>query len=311
MKCLILGGKGFLGSHLADALVTHGYDVRVFDRHGAITLSHPRTSLSVEWVDGDLNHEGDLHDALAGCDVVFHLVSTTLPISSNADPVFDIESNLVGSLRLLNHALVAGVKRIVFISSGGTVYGLPRYLPIDEAHPTDPICSYGIGKLAIEKYLALYQRLHGLGSVVLRLSNPFGERQAHSNQGAVNVFLKKALRGETIEIWGDGSIVRDYIFIDDCVDAMLKALTYPSTTPSVFNIGSGVGMSLNELLAEIEQVTGKETKRVYTKGRTFDVAKSVLAIGKAKDHLGWQPTTPFREGLRRTAQWLSTQEGAP
>jgi UDP-glucose 4-epimerase len=242
--------------------------------------------------------------ALIGCDVCYHLVSTTLPQSSNADPVFDIETNVAGTVRLLNHAVRLGVKKVVFVSSGGTVYGIPRSVPISEDHPTNPICSYGITKLAIEKYLHLYLALHGLEYTVLRLANPFGERQRiQASQGAVAVFMGKVLRGEKIEIWGDGSVVRDYVYIGDAVEAMVKAAGYRGDE-RVFNIGSGKGVSLNEILEGLEAVTGQKADRRYTAARAFDVPVSVLAVARARAALGWTPTTPFTEGLRKMMAWM-------
>ena len=157
--------------------------------------------------EGDFTSDSDVASAVIGCDVCFHLISTTLPKSSNLDPVFDIETNLMGTVRLLNQVVKSGVGKVIFLSSGGTVYGPPQEIPIVETHPTNPICSYGITKLAIEKYLELFYQLHGVDYTVLRLSNPFGERQRiESSQGAVAVFLGKALRGEKIEIWGGENI---------------------------------------------------------------------------------------------------------
>ena len=306
-RCLVLGGKGFIGSHLVDALLRKGMSVKVFDRANIPPLNDAVTASKVEWLDGDFTSEADVSLALAGCDVCYHLVSTTLPQSSNADPVFDVETNVGGTLRLLNHAVRLGVKKIVFISWGGTVYGIPRSVPINEDHPTNPICSYGITKLAIEKYLHLYLTLHGLDYTVLRLSNPFGERQrVRASQGAVAVFMGKVLRGEKIEIWGDGSVVRDYIYIGDAVDAMVKAATYHGDE-RVFNIGSGVGISLNQILDGIEKVAGRKAERSYTAARAFDVPVSVLARDRAADKLGWMPTTPFTEGLRKMMEWMQAE----
>ncbi len=305
-RCLVLGGKGFLGSHLVDGLLRQGYSVRVFDRANIAPLNDPATAQRVEWVDGDFTSEADVAAALTGCDVVFHLVSTTLPQSSNADPVFDIETNVAGTARMLNHAVRHKVKKVVFISSGGTVYGIPRQVPVDEDHPTNPICSYGITKLAIEKYLHLYRTLHGLDYTVLRLSNPFGERQRiQASQGAVAVFMGKVLRGEKIEIWGDGSVVRDYVYVGDVVDAMIKAIG-PTGDERVFNIGSGAGVSLNTILDTIEAVTGRKAERTYTAARSFDVPVSVLSIARAKEALGWTPATSFKDGLQRLTVWMQT-----
>ncbi len=303
-RCLVLGGKGFIGSHLVDALLRKGWPVKVFDRANIPPLNDKSLAERVEWLDGDFTSDADVRAALADCDICYHLVSTTLPQSSNADPVFDVETNIAGTIRLLNHAVRLGVKKVVFISSGGTVYGIPHEVPISEDHPTNPICSYGITKLAIEKYLHLYWALQGLDYTVLRLSNPFGERQRiHASQGAVAVFMGKVLRGETIEIWGDGSVVRDYIYIGDAVAAMVLAAKCTSAE-HVFNIGSGVGISLNEILAGIEHVTGRKADCRYAAARAFDVPTSVLSLDRAKAELKWAPETSFTEGLRRLMTWM-------
>ena len=305
-RCLVLGGKGFIGSHLVDGLLRAGYPVRVFDRADAGALNDPATVSKVEWCDGDFTTGQGVGAALDGCGVCFHLASTTIPKTSNADPAADVSANVAGTIGLLNEAIAAGVKKIVFASSGGTVYGVPRYVPVDEDHPTDPISSYGITKLAIEKYLKLFETMHGLAYAVLRPSNPFGERQrAQASQGAVAVFMGKVLRGEPVEIWGDGSVVRDYIYIGDLIDAFLQVARY-SGSERIFNIGSGVGQSVNEILDGIERVLDKRADRRYLEARAFDVRTSVLAIDRAEKELGWKPATSFIDGLERTAQWTRT-----
>jgi len=310
-RCLVLGGRGFIGSHLVDALLAHGHFVRCFDRPHVVSLGDAYLSDSnFELYEGDLVSEANVTEALVDCDVCFHLVSTTLPKSSNADPVFDVESNVLGTVRLLTHAVQSGLKKVVFVSSGGTVYGVPRQLPIPETHPTDPACSYGISKLAIEKYLGLFKQLHGLDYTVLRLANPYGERQrTHASQGAVAVFLGKILRGDPVEIWGDGSIVRDYIHIADVVDALLAALER-TCDEHVFNIGAGRGHSLNEVIDAIERITGRVADRRYLPGRVFDVPVSVLAIERARQSLAWSPKISFDHGLEKFAEWLLQESTA-
>lgn len=310
-SCLVLGARGFIGSHLTDALLAAGAHVRAFDRPGIQAVKgvpdDKRPGLTS--LEGDLVSTKDIDVALEGVDVCYHLVSTTLPKTSNLDPAYDIETNLLGTLRLLDAAVRHKVKRVVFTSSGGTVYGNPCHTPIAENHPTEPTCSYGIMKLAIEKYLALYQQLHGLQHTVLRLANPYGERQRiEASQGAIAVFLGRALRDEGIEIWGDGSVVRDYLHISDVVRALLAAVT-PGSANQVFNIGSGQGSSLNTLLSTIRDVTGKDLKAGYQPGRGFDVPVNVLDVTRAAQQLGWRPQTDLHTGISQTWQWIQQEYG--
>lgn len=303
LRCLVLGGGGFLGGHLVEALQEKRLRVRVFDRVPRRTTP-ARIDADTEWYEGDFGNRGDVAAALKDCDVAFHLVATTLPRSSNEDPVHDLESNLLPTVRFLAAAIECGVKKVVFASSGGTVYGIPQTVPIAESHPTQPLCSYGIHKLAIEQYLHLYHSLHGLGYCVLRLANPFGERQrSDASQGAVAVFLDQALRGEEVTVWGDGCAVRDYVYVGDVARAFCLAATHPSAT-GVFNVGSGTGHSVNELLAAIESLLGRAVPRRYSHGRAFDVPVNVLDIGRADKVLGWRPRLTFRDALARTLQWL-------
>src|SRR6185436_13385043 len=202
VRCTLLGGAGFIGSHLAQRLLEAGHRVRVFDRPGRGAPRGFPQAARVEWQEGDFLNRRDLARALGDSEAVFHLVSTTLPSTGNENPAYDVETNVLGSLRMLEEALAARVRKIVFVSSGGTVYGAPRAIPIAETHPTEPLTAYGIGKLAVEKYLGLYHALHGLDYRVLRLANPFGERQrAPSLQGVIAVFLHNALTGRPIEVW--------------------------------------------------------------------------------------------------------------
>lgn len=305
MRYVVFGGGGFIGSTIVDKLLAAGHFVRVFERPRVDPFRAFLPSEHVEWTCGDLASVHDVEEALDGMDAVFHLVSTTLPKSSNDDPIYDVQSNMVSSLQMFNAMVVKGVKRIVFISSGGTVYGLPQYLPIDEKHPTEPVVSYGITKLAIEKYLKLYSNLYGIRQVVLRVSNPYGERQRlETAQGAVAAFLHKALSDKPIEVWGDGTVTRDYVYIGDVADAFLKAVEYEGTQ-SVFNISSGHGLCLNDLIDKVEMVVGRKVERIYQPGRPFDVPVSILCNALAESELGWVPKVSMAEGLARTAHWAA------
>ena len=310
MKCLILGGAGFIGSHLAQGLLAAGHQVRIFDRPNLVLPPELLADARIEWLEGDFLNEDDLARVVPGSEVIFQLVSATLPKSSNDNPVYDVESNIIGTLRLLNLARTYAVKRVIFASSGGTIYGLPHTLPISESHSTEPLVSYGISKLAIEKYLHLYQALYGIDYCVLRIANPFGERQRVSAaQGAVAVFLHRAMNDEVIHIWGDGSVVRDYIYVKDVTSAFIRALSYHGEQ-RVFNIGAGQGLSLNDILTAIEKLLGRPVPRSYEPGRKFDVPVNVLDITRARELLGWQPEVSFHDGLVQTLAWMRNNQHA-
>jgi UDP-glucose 4-epimerase len=304
---VVLGGAGFLGSHLTEALLARGDRVRVFDREQVDLRNLEGVAGDWEFVGGDLGSESDQERAIAGATSLFHLVSTTIPATSNQDPAFDVETNLLATVRLLERARQAKIDRIVFVSSGGTVYGRPLRLPIAEDHPTEPLVSYGVVKLAVEKYLGLYHHLYGLPYRVVRLSNPYGPRQRVGGaQGAASVFLARAHAGKPIEIWGDGGVVRDYVFVADAVEGILAAHDHAETA-GTYNIGSGSGTSLNDLVAAIGDVAGRKIDVRYTPGRAFDVPANVLDVSRARRELGWAPRTSLREGLRRTWDWLERE----
>jgi len=298
---LVIGGNGFIGSHLVDHLLAGGHSVRVFDKYPE---RYRQPLAHVDYRFGDFGNRGLLSEALEGVDVVFHLISTSVPKTSNDDPAYDVQSNVIETLFLLEQCVAKKIGKIVFVSSGGTIYGRPTALPIHEDCPTNPECSYGITKLTIEKYLALYKLLHGLEYVVLRPSNPYGSRQNPDGiQGAIAVFLGKVARGEPIEIWGDGSVVRDYVFVDDFVDAMCRA-AFSETHGRIFNLGSGEGHSLNDIIAEIGRVTGRNVQVNYKAGRPFDVPAVYLDISRAREQLGWVPSTSLDEGIKRTWEFI-------
>lgn len=301
MKTLILGGNGFIGSHLADKLLNEGHAVRVFDRNKEL---YREPISGVEYVYADFGNRTLLAEALGDIDAVFHLISTTVPKTSNDDPAFDVTSNVVETINLLEKCVERDVKKIVFLSSGGTVYGAPDALPVTEDHPTNPECSYGITKLTIEKYLALFHLLYGLDYVVLRPSNAYGPRQNPLGiQGVIAVFLGRIAEGKPIEIWGDGEIVRDYVFVDDLVDGIYRA-AIRTTSSHILNLGSGEGDSLNAIVDVMRRTIGEEVRVVYAAKRTFDVPQIYLDIRRATDELAWQPVTPLDAGIRRTWEFV-------
>jgi len=304
VKILVLGGGGFIGTSVVEALSQKGHQVVVFENPCVLPSAYVSALPKVTWMQGNFFEKQDVSTALDGVDSVIHLISTTLPKTSNDDPVFDIESNLVGTLHLLQLMKERGVRSIIFASSGGTVYGLPESIPVTERHATNPIVSYGIVKLAIEKYLHLYKTLHDIRPVILRVSNPYGPRQNSGRaQGVIRAIIDSKLQNKPVEIWGDGSVVRDYLYISDVGSAFERAVAYTGTE-TVFNIGSGQGVSLNDLLQITGQVMGSPVECRYMDGRAYDVPVSILDRAKADSVLGWKPVVPLREGIEKTIAWI-------
>lgn len=302
MKVLVIGGNGFIGSNLVRALRARGDQVTVLDRFAA--------RQDMDWTDvdyqvGDFHEPATLQDVLPGVDQVYHLASCTVPSTADADPIADIQGNLVGTQILLQHMRKHGIRRLCYFSSGGTVYGNPDMVPVPETHPLRPISSYGIVKVAIEQYLGMYARQGWLDPVILRPSNPYGPGQATGGiQGAVAVFLGKALAGEGVQIWGDGETVRDYIYIDDLIELTVRAVS--SSYSGVLNAASGVGGSLNTLCGIIRTVTGAALPASYLPARSFDVSSIVLDVERAREVLGWQARLTLEEGIHQT--WRHLQD---
>lgn len=302
--CLITGGLGFLGSHLADRLIAEGCRVRIVDRVRSSPRDRRGARRHVEIVEGALEDPSLLTQSLSGVDYVLHLAWSTVPKSSNDDPAFDVVSNVVASQRLWSACAAEGVSRVVFISSGGTVYGVPRIIPIPETHPTDPLCSYGITKLAAEKYLQLLGRTAGLSHIILRISNLYGEGQRpHKGQGAVSVFLHSIAAGTPISVMGDGLVVRDFLYVGDAVEAILSSLRC-TTDARVMNLGTGIGTSLRQLLMTMAEVTGVKQRVAFGESRPFDVPANVLDARLAERELDWRPRVDLPEGLEQTWNWV-------
>lgn len=305
-RCVVLGAGGFIGTNLCRRLASQAGLVRGFGRR----LAFPDALQGVEWMTGDFADPTSVAAAISGCDTVFHLINATTPASANIDKLADLQANVASTLRLLDACREEGVKRIVFVSSGGTIYGIPKQIPTPETAPTSPITAYGISKLAIEKYLSLYEYLYGIEHRILRVANPYGPYQtALKHQGAVAAFMHQCVNGQPIRIWGDGNVVRDYIYVDDVVDALSLAATH--TGPSrVFNVGSGEGRSLLEIISAIETVSGVTPSMQFSPSRAVDVPRSVLDTRLAASELNWTPATSFMDGMQRTWNWIAQRSSA-
>jgi UDP-glucose 4-epimerase len=296
LKILILGGNGFIGKNLIFDLINKNYYLRIFDKYNTF---EGLNSEKIEFNLGDFDNLDLLKKSLNGIDIVVHLLSTTNPAISNKDPQRDIKSNLLNTLDFLDLMCEEGVKRIIFASTGGAIYGETVDSEIDELHQTNPISSYGIVKLAIEKYLEIYRRLWKLEYTILRFSNPYGVYQNPlSGQGAIAAFIWKVLNKESIEIWGDGEVARDFIYISDVVDAIAKAIEFQPKS-RIYNIGSGEKIKINKIISLIEVHAQYKVKVNHLAARDVDVRSNCLDINLAKKELNWHPTVNINDGIAR------------
>lgn len=299
----MLGGSGFIGSHLSELLVALGHEVAIFHQPGASVKNLLAIERELEIIEGDFNNTLALEKAVKNAEVVVHLVSATLPGNSLLNPTYDVQMNVVGSIQLFDQCVKAGVRKVVFISSGGTVYGIPQQNIISEAHPLNPISPYGISKLAIEKYLAMYHYQFELDYTILRLSNPYGPRQDPlRGQGVIAAWMHKISENEPIEIWGDGMVVRDYLYIADTVQAIHLAITKQSDH-KIFNVGSGVGYSLLDLHEFLEKQLAQTIKINFREMQKVDVPVNVLDISLISKSFDWHPLVSIDDGLQ--ASWDS------
>ena len=304
MRCAILGGAGFLGRHIGHAMSAGGLDVWSIDRTSTQSGASP-------WLAGEVQADCfDLDswwDSVGGVEVIVHLASSTVPATASEDPVQDAQTNLVGTLRLLQALRNKGVRpRLLFASSGGAVYGRPQFVPLSEAHPTMPMGAYGATKLAIEHHLLIEEAQHGLPCRILRLSNPYGEWQRpHGVQGVIAVFAHRALHGQPVDVWGDGSVVRDFVYAADVGRAFVCAARHEGPS-RIFNIGGGVGHSVNDIIQTLEGLMGQVLERRIFPARPFDPPVNVLDIRRAQEQLDWKPVMVFEEGVAASVQWLRT-----
>ncbi len=297
---LVLGGAGFIGSNLVRALVTQGLRPRVFTRPSRSGANLREVLDRVDLVHGDFMDDTVLRVAMRGVHTVFHLITTTFPNMVIESSNYDLLSNLLPTIRMLELAREAGVQRIVYASSGGTVYGEPLQLPIPESHLLAPKSAYGQSKLTIENYLGFYARTTPLEVRILRVSNPYGPGQnLYGAQGLIAVAMGCAMDARPLRVFGPGGNVRDYVYVGDVVDALMRAAA-ASAAPLVLNVSSGAGRSVNEVIAAVEHASGRRIERHMLPERAGDVKVSVLDNTLARQSLGWTPRTGFRDGVQLT-----------
>jgi UDP-glucose 4-epimerase len=302
-NCLVLGAGGFIGTHLCRSLLHCGAWVHGFGRAPA----YPDAFWGIRWTTAEFSDRAALARAIEGSEFVFHVIGGTTPESSNKDPIADLQSCTLASLEMLEICRISDVRKIVFVSSGGTVYGIPQTVPIPETAYTEPICAYGISKLAVEKYLYLYRRVHNLDYAVLRISNPFGAYQKPDRrQGVISAMAHRILQNKPVEIWGDGRVVRDFIYIEDVVTALIEVVGYNGPY-RIFNVGSGVGRSILDVFADIAGVLDRpQIIPIYKPARVTDVPVNILDVTLIKKEMSWTPRTDWLEALAITANWLES-----
>jgi UDP-glucose 4-epimerase len=298
-RIVVMGGFGFIGSEVCRKLLSAGYPVRVFQKESSSPARLEPIIKKLEVVLGDQSSPDAVIAALKDAHTVIHLIHTTVPGSSMSSPAFDLQSNVVALTGWLSRLGETSVKRVIYVSSGGTVYGVAKTLPIGEDHELNPICAYGITKLACEKFVAMYSKLAGVDYRIMRPSNAYGEQQpSNRGQGVVAVMAKRIATGQPLEIWGNGKARRDYIHVHDVATAITAAVEYAGET-RVFNISTGKGSSVLDLIEAFRQRVPDLPPARHLPDRGFDVPDNILDNSLLCRELGWKPIISLQDGVER------------
>ncbi|MEO8357691.1 MAG: NAD-dependent epimerase/dehydratase family protein [Chloroflexota bacterium] len=306
-KILVTGGAGFIGSHVVDLFVSQGFEVVIVDDLSTGRVSNLNPAAKFYRLDIRDPKIRDIFD-VERPDYISHHAAQMDVRRSVAQPLFDADVNILGSINLIECAKEFNVKRFIYISTGGAVYGEPEKLPCDETHPINPICQYGASKHTVEHYLYMYNVNYGLKYTVLRYPNVFGPRQdPHGEAGVVAIFTGKMLVGEPITIYGDGEQTRDFVFVGDCARANYLAATIDHQ-PGIYNIGWSRPTSINEVFSALAKITGYSDPATHEAGKVGETRHIYLDASKANRDLGWVPTITLDDGLRETVEYFRTSE---
>lgn len=308
-KILILGADGFIGSNLIESLLREKkYQLVAFDLFkDGVSRNLESCRDEIKIIPGNFLNKEDIKKALKGVSFAFHFISLTTPGSSVDDPLIDVDTNIRGTISLLDECVHAKVKKVIFSSSGGAIYGNQEKETCSETDRTNPISPYAISKLTIEKYLEYYKIHHGLDYLVLRYSNPYGPRQnIVGSQGIIPIFLNLVKKNKPITIFGDGENIRDYIYIDDAIN-MTKLIFEDKTRYNLYNIGSGNGFSINEVIKIMEEVVGKKIKVNRQPSRDIDVEKILLNTKRIFNEIEHISRTTLKKGIRKTWEWINVK----
>jgi len=301
---LVTGGAGFIGSHLSEELVRRGHQVRVLDNLSTGKRTNLEHIPGVEFIEGDLADPEACARGVQGVDYVLHQAAIPSVPRSVKDPVTSNRANIDGSLNILVAARDAGVKRLVYAGSS-SAYGDTPTLPKREDMPTEPLSPYALQKLVAEQYCRMFTRLYGLETVTIRYFNVFGPRQDPGSpySGVISLFSTALLEGREPMVYGDGEQTRDFTYVANVVDGVLRACTAPGASGEVLNVATGGRISLNELLRTMNKIVGTNLAARYAEARAGDVRDSQADITKARRLLGYEPIVQLEEGLRRTLDW--------
>lgn len=304
-RCVIFGGGGFIGSHLAEALVKNKYSVVIFSRKSENALKNLANVINdVQFIEGDFNDINAVKKAIAADDIVFDLIASSVPFSSTQTPIEEINHHIFSHVRFIEACCKKNVKKIVFASSGGGVYGNKKKLPISEDELLEPISPHAIGKIAIEYYLNYYSKMYGVSYIIYRLSNPYGPRQiAEKGFGIVPTLFSHAIKNTPPILFDHGNLVRDFIFIEDLVSAIIQSFDKENKF-NLYNIGNGRGTSIKDLWEMIKKITGTNIKPNFQLKRPFDIQTVVLDTKRFEKEYNWKPVTKLEIGLTVTKEWI-------
>jgi UDP-glucose 4-epimerase len=307
MKILVTGGAGFIGSHVVNEFIEGGHDVVIIDDLSTGRQSNLNPAAKFYQMDIRDPQVEDIFRSEQP-DVISHHAAQMDVRRSVAEPLYDADVNILGSLKLIECAKKYAIKKFIYISTGGAVYGEPEYLPCDENHPINPICQYGASKHTVEHYLYMYHVNYGLEYTVLRYPNVYGPRQdPHGEAGVVAIFCGKMLTGEQVTINGDGEQTRDYVYVGDCARANVMVADENKAT-GIYNLGSGKGTSVNEIFTGLRDIIGYKLAPLYGPAKVGETRFIYLSAEKAARELGWQPTISLEEGLKRTVDYFRVSE---
>lgn len=300
MKYLILGSSGFIGTNIVSYLLKYSNDsIVLFDRIHRCHESNEEDLKRITYIEGEFTSDTHFNQLLEDVDIVIHLISTTTPSNYPDDFSDEIKENVFPILKLLDSCVRKKIKKFVFVSSGGTVYGDTKGVRAKENMSTNPICSYGIQKLTIEKYLQLYALRHDFNYAIIRLSNPYGPHQnPNGGVGAISNFVYKTLNNEEIHIWGNGNVIRDYIFIDDVAKGIVMISKYTGKE-HIFNLGTGIGFSLNDIIQMLEKEFNRDIKVIYEAPRVEDLLYNVLNVDLYRNEILNNEFVPLNIGIKK------------